>query len=354
MGMRHYRRPGIVGGILVTATVVAALPAIASVATPTVHELPTPAGYQSSEATAVNNLGTVVGYAANGFIDTVAVKWSRNGTVTVLGALPGDRYSDARGINDLGEIVGSSSNDDGVQHAVEWNAAGTITDLGVEPGYRLSISEGNAINDFGEVAGADQITPREVDATRWVHGTLDDFGLAQEDQIGNSYANAVNDLGQIAGIDFLIHGLASQEAVRWNPDGTVLQLPYLVAARGAETGANGINNLGVVAGTSPTATPGQPHAVRWDAQGHVTDLGTAPGGVTSYGNGINDLGVIVGSADDAAANTHAVTWSATGTLRELPALPGGSAGEALAVSDTGFIVGDADDAAGNDVAVLWH
>jgi probable HAF family extracellular repeat protein len=86
----------------------------------------------------------------------------------------------------------------------------------------------------------------------------------------------------------------------------------------------------------------------------VTDLGTLPGGSESGATGINDLGLIVGSADDASGVGHATTWSRTGTIGELPELPGGSNSEALAVSDTGFIVGDGTDAAGNDVAIRWY
>ena len=329
------------------AAVLLAVPASANAAAPTARELPGLPGSTSAEATAVNDLGTAVGYSVDANYDSVAVKWSPSGAVTDLGTLPGDTYSEALGINNLGQIAGYSGSDDtGVQHAVEWNAKGVITDLGA--------SEADGINDFGEVVGFENTAPREVDAVRWHTGVVDDYGASESDAIGDTYANAVNDLGQIVGADFVIHGDGSREAVRWNADGSYLQLPFLVVARGADSGANAINNLGVTVGNSPTATPGQTHAVRWDQHGTVTDLGTAPGGTDSAANGINDLGVVVGSSDDANAIGHAVSWSRTGALRELPDLSGGSNSEALAVSGTGFIVGDGYDAAGKQVAIVWR
>jgi len=329
------------------ATVLATMPASANAATPAARELPGLPGYTGAEATAVNNAGTVVGYSVDANYNSIAVKWSPSDAVTDLGTLPGDTYSEALGINNLGQIAGfSGSVETGVQHAVEWNAAGVIKDLGA--------SEADGINDFGEAVGFDNPGPREVNAVLWRNGNVDDFGAAETDAIGDTYATAVNDLGQIAGADFVIHGDGSREAVRWNADGSHRQLPFLVDARDADSGANAINNLAVVVGNSPTAVSGQTHAVRWDQHGAVTDLGTVPGGVASFANGINDLGLIVGSANDANVVGHAVTWSRTGSLTELPDLPGGSNSEALAVSDGGFIVGDGNDAAGNDVAIRWH
>ena len=236
------------------ATILAAVPATAAAATPTVHELTPLRGYVSSDATAVNNLGIAVGYVTDANDETVAVKWSRSGAVTDLGTLPGDEYSEATGINDLGHIVGfSGSEDTAVEHAVEWNAQGVITDLGAAPG-EFSLSDAYAINDLGEVVGSDQTGPRAIGASSWRHGTIDAFGLGQLDQLGSSTATAVNDLGTIAGYDFAIHG--ASDAMRWNADGSYLELPDLPDAVGGGVSGNGalanaINNLGEVVGYVP-------------------------------------------------------------------------------------------------------
>lgn len=354
--MKSYRLCSFSGSVLtglLATTTVLALAAPASAATPTGHALPALPGSAGATATAVNNLGTIVGYVSDANFNTLAVKWSPAGAITSLGTLPGDEYSEATGINDLGQIVGFSGSTDGDEHAVEWNAHGAITDLGAAPG-QLSDSDAYGINDFGEVAGADNPAPRQVNAVLWRKGVIDNFGAAEENDIGDTAASAVNDLGTIVGQDFVIHSDASHESVRWNADGSYVRLPYLADERGPGGGATAINNLNVVVGNSPTHTFHQPHAVRWDQHGNITDLGTLPSGIDSFAYGINDLGLVVGTASDADAVDHAVTWSRTGTLRRLPELPGGSGSEALAVSDTGLVVGDAYDANGTDVAMVWH
>ncbi len=349
----RYRRQTIIAGILVPAIVLAAVPASAAPAAPTVRELPTPSGYVGAEATAVNNLGIAVGYATDANFATIAVKWSFIGAAIKLGTLPGDDYSEALGINDFGQIVGfSGTSATGFEHAVEWNAQGAITDLGASPG-KLSVSDGEAINDLGEVVGSDETASRIITAARWSsNGTIDNFGLNNFVNIGDTVVSAVNDLGQMAGYHFVIHGRPSP--ARWSADGTYQELPVLPNARGGGGAANGINNFGVAVGSSPTSQFHQFRAVSWDAKGDLTDLGALPGGDTSGASSINDLGEVVGISADAAGAGHAVTWSRAGAISELPDVSGGSNGEALAVSDTGFIVGDDTDATGAQVAVLWR
>src|SRR5437016_1838528 len=79
---------------------------------------PFPGGY-SSYATGVNNQGQVVGWAENGVHDPTcdpsfqilqfrAAMWEPNGTMHELPPLPGDSTSAATAINDLGQVVGIS------------------------------------------------------------------------------------------------------------------------------------------------------------------------------------------------------------------------------------------------------
>ena len=79
---------------------------------------PFPGGY-SSYATGVNNRGQVVGWAENGIHDPTcdpsfqilqfrAAMWEPNGTMHELPPLPGDSTSAATAINDLGQVVGIS------------------------------------------------------------------------------------------------------------------------------------------------------------------------------------------------------------------------------------------------------
>ncbi len=157
---------------------------------------------------------------------------------------------------------------------------------------------------------------------------------------------AVNDFGEMTGAD-------GRWPARWSPDGTYQRLPMLPDVSIGGAVAQDINNLGITVGSSATSGYRKVHAVSWDNNGDITDLGTLPGDDDSAASAINDLGEIVGTSNGANGG-HAVTWNRTGTISALPDLPGDSADEPLAVSDTGFIVGDEFETSGATVAVLWH
>src|SRR5438874_3903241 len=111
--------------------------------------LPPFAGGYNSYATAANNRGQIVGWAENGVHDPScdpafqilqfrAVIWSRNGEMQELPPLAGDSTSAATAINDLGQVVGISGacgiavGDVSAAHAVIWEhgVAVRIGDLG--------------------------------------------------------------------------------------------------------------------------------------------------------------------------------------------------------------------------------
>jgi probable HAF family extracellular repeat protein len=106
-------------------------------------------------ATAISNTGEMVGISAG-----CATYW-KNGVTTQLGGLPGscDGFlSGANSVNDLGQIAGwsetaancPSGND--CFHAVTWSKNGTITDLGTLPGDAESLA--TKVNFFGLIIGS--------------------------------------------------------------------------------------------------------------------------------------------------------------------------------------------------------
>ena len=69
-------------------------------------------------------------------------------TISELGQLPDAISSSATAINDMGQVVGSTSFSNGSIHATIWNGT-TPTDLGTLPGATLSSAMG--ISNSGQV-----------------------------------------------------------------------------------------------------------------------------------------------------------------------------------------------------------
>ena len=177
---------------------------------------PFPGGY-SSYATGVNNVGQVVGWAENGVHDPTcdptfqilqfrAAIWQPDGTMQELPPLPGDRTSAATAINDLGQVVGISG-DCGIavgsvsaRHAVLWQN-GVPMDLGNIGGDAWNTP--TAINNHGTIIGFANTAPgtaRTFQAFVWTPTTgMKSLGLLPGDI--RSEALGINDRGQIVGLD---------------------------------------------------------------------------------------------------------------------------------------------------------
>jgi probable HAF family extracellular repeat protein len=283
-------------------------------------------GGDLSVATAVNNLGQVVGYGMTAGGAQHAFVWT-NGVITDLGTLGGDS-SRANAINDAGTIAGTASRSSGgFGYAVRWRA-GVIQDLGSSNDFQLSF--GNGIDATGRVVGGQR------DA-----GSRDVFG-AIFDQPGSATvlrgpagnlgpANGVNARGQVVG----------QGGYVWQ-DGAVTTLPGLPGSSGSV--AQAINVRGQVVGSSAVPATSTVRAVLWQ-DGAVVDIGTVDGISTSRATGINAAGQVVGTADPQChpcPSPRAWLWDA-GRLTPLddllPRASGWVLREANGINDRGQIVG---------------
>lgn len=120
---------------------------------------PLPNGTFAS-ANDINNSGVIVGNRS-----LSATKWSPDGTVTTLGLLPGMQITEATAINNHGTIGGVSGND-GQGAATLWAPNGTPRALASPPGF--SSCWVTAINDGGVVAGTCSPTnSNDEHAVRW-------------------------------------------------------------------------------------------------------------------------------------------------------------------------------------------
>jgi probable HAF family extracellular repeat protein len=315
-------------------------------------------------------------------------------TVTDLGTL-GGFFTQASLVNDHGVVSGVSSLPDGTQHAVIW-ANGSLSDIGT-PGLGGPNSLAIGVNEKGQVAVQAEsstldpnnenfcayFTGLECLPSRWQDGVMTQLPLLGGN---NGTVNQINNRGEIAGIAEnstrdpdcpsarAVNGTGPQvldfEAVIWGAQGEVTQLSPL---RGDTVGmAMWLNDSGQAVGTSGTCANTVlppfvvgPHAVLWEKDGSVTDLGnlggTANPALVGTGNvafAINNQGQVTGVSTLADnTHTHAFLWTRDTGMQDLGTLPGDVNSAGLGTNNRGDVVGSSingDVGTGSARAILWH
>jgi probable HAF family extracellular repeat protein len=210
-------------------------------------KLPTLGG-SNGFATGVNNLGQIVGWAENMVHDPTCtppqifqfeavIYGPRTGEIQQLPPLPPDPDSAATAINDLGQVVGISGicedaiGELSAEHALLWENGKPI-DIGNLGGKAFNTPM--AINNRGQIAGFSDLPGDVVDnvlvnvnfhAFLWpVNGKILDLGTLEGDSI--SEATGINDQGQIIGTSFTA-GFASSRAFIWQ-NGEMTDLNTLI------------------------------------------------------------------------------------------------------------------------------
>ena len=294
---RSVRQPRFSRWAVGAAVALAALPAAFAQPTFFLTELPTPAGYESSSPSQINDQGLVVGDSVRGS-DRVATLW-KSGKAQLLGKLDKGTYSTAMAVNSTGVVVGDGDDGDG-------RPLGFIT------------SSGKLVNFYSNNGG-------------------------------NTRPIAISDTGLVGG--YFIKGFDSQwRGGIWKIDpkdarkSTLTTLPIL--AGGDPTTAWAIspafNKNMEAAGYSSNSDIGQ-HAVFWknDAAHTIVDLGVFGSDWSSLAYSLNDLGQVVGESHP-PFGSRPVLWQndAARTAVELPLLPGDNYGSARLINNAGTIVGD--------------
>jgi uncharacterized membrane protein len=254
-----------------------------------------------SMGTGINDAGDVVGWSSeNGPLGQVPAIW-RNGVISALPMPAGDTRGSAVAINNHGDVIGSTSGGAPGVRGVIWRN-GIPEVLAGTP---------RAINDAGAIAavitgvGGVVIQPG---------GAITPLPVPAGSCGANSNPQGINELGQVVGsVPYvMIQGFCSAQAAVWN-NGQVALLPWPVTASTSSV-ARQINERGEIAGYAPFVGT-QQQATLW-RNGEAIILGALPftQSVASFGNGINDSGVVVGTSRidrSTPAVTHAVTWTTT-------------------------------------------
>jgi probable HAF family extracellular repeat protein len=312
-------------------------------------------------------------------------------TVTDLGP-SGNPFSQANYVNNPGLVTGLDTAADGTQHAVLWYE-GLFTDIS-QPGLGGPNSGAGGANDFGQIIGGaetSQLDPNNENfcgygtglqclAFLWQNGVMTALPT-----LGGTNAGwgQINNQGEIAGYaeedkadpdcpgTVAVNGLGPQvlyfEPVIWGP--MPGQIRKLVPLKGDSVGvAFSVNDrdqaVGMTGTCADTGLPGPsvaPHAVLWEKDGTVRDLGNLGGTVNprvlAVGNAaflINNHGQVTGvSALPEIQSTacpgeppnpncfpfHPFLWTRETGMQDLGVLPGDFVGAGLGLNNKGEVVG---------------
>ena len=317
-------------------------------------------------------------------------------TLTDLGPA-GNPFSQGTFINSWGLISGVYAAPNGTAHAVIYHH-GKVTDLGT-PGLGGPNSGAFGVNDRAQVVGQAETSAKDPynenfcgygTGLQCLPFTWDDGVTTALPTLGgtNASANYINGIGQVAGYaensyrdpdcrpGVAVNGTGPQvldfEAVIWGPKQG--EIRELLPLPGDTVGmAFSINNLGQAVGTSGTCAntvlpglAGGPHAVLWEADGSVHDLGSLGGTIdpTVLGSGtvafvINSRSEVTGTAAlPGNAVSHPFFWTKEKGMQDLGVLDGDLIGAGLGMNNRGDVVGSSISgpgvATGNARAFLWR
>jgi probable HAF family extracellular repeat protein len=193
----------------------------------------------------------------------------------------------------------------------------------------------NMINNRGEVAGYAESAMKDPDPACpvsqfepviWKNGKAQGLPTYPGDPDG--VAAWINDNGQAVGSSGSCAVfnpntglfLTENHALLWEKDGSVNDLGNLGGAGGiAGNHACAINNQGRVVGHSELRNDTTFHGFLWTRETGMQDLGTLPGDSASLALGINDRGEVVGASLDSSFSSRAFLWE-NGMMTDLNAL----------------------------------
>jgi probable HAF family extracellular repeat protein len=323
--------------LVALAALVLALILPAAAQTYTVTDLGTLGG-GSSEASAMNSQGEVVGWSKTGAGQTHGFVYRASGMVD-LGTLAGGAYSYATAINDRGQVLGYGGINASAPQFAErtssflWENGSMRTIDGFycpcSFGERYATAAANGISRATLIPEVAKSMRGVLYAYRWVDDQASGV-VVRPSSLSTSSAYGVNDRGQVVG--------QRDGRAFLCQNGETLDLGTLPGDSASR--ARGINASGQVIGES-IAADGASRAILWRA-GAMVAVGTLPGDVTSRARGINAAAQVVGDSVAADGASRAFHWK-NGAMSDLnTSVPTGSGWvltAASAINDMGQISG---------------
>ena len=281
-------------------------------------------GGLSSEATAINNLGQVVGFSKNAAGQERAFLWTKGGGMRDLGTL-GGLWSKAFDINDAGQVVGQTVNTTGFIRAFQWSEAGGMRDISPGGAY------GNSGNGDIALRTLSVKNPEVWGVFRWSSGVLEEINTI------SALPTAVNSSSQVTG-----NTSSATQAVLWSRSVNGWEERLLGFISGGNfSNARGINDAGQVVGSSNTSQGGN-WAIIWTAVDGMKQLPNLSRRRRSAALGISNSGDIAGSSETTGGWQRATLWSPVAGGWKVVDLAGeikGNSSQANAVNDLGQVVG---------------
>ena len=115
-----------------------------------------------------------------------------------------------------------------------------------------------------------------------------------------------------------------------------------------------VGTSGLCSNTTANGLVDGPHAVLWDRDGSVTDLGNLGGTMGNVAAGINNRGEVVGGSSSKDGNLHAFLWTKDTGIQDLGLLGADVATAPTWINNSGQAVGGSCPATGNCRAFLWQ
>jgi probable HAF family extracellular repeat protein len=241
--------------------------------------------------------------------------------VTAISPLSGDSTSVANGINNSGAIVGTSSDADGNSHAFSY-ANGTATSL---PTLGGSLSEANGISSNGEIAGDSTLSSGLNQACVWTNGT-----------VTNVTPGAVSG-ATCEGTSVDVHGNVAVNIP--NGTGSYVGATSVTIPGSIQVISNAVNNQSQAAGLYASSSGTFAFLYNTGSSGLSFSLSNTAGGSTATANGLNELGDVAGWVTNSRDQEQAAVWLHGSYALTLLGDLGGGYGEATSINNFDQAVG---------------